>query len=116
MPVLHPQPFKVNKAASHSGEPGVLSTDICEILLGTKPRRHLYRLIAEVKPAVHSDTGWQSRRGSRAGSKVSGGLQDSWAILKTNMVWVLFTAKKEMFSSQTLNKHSKTASDIYNSY
>lgn len=60
MPALHPQPFKVNKAASHSREPGVLNTDICEILLGTKPRRHLYRLIAEVKPTVHFDTGWQS--------------------------------------------------------
>lgn len=63
MPVLHPQPFKVNKAASHSGEPRVLGTDICEILLGTKPRRHLYRLIAEVKPTVHFDTGWQSSQG-----------------------------------------------------
>lgn len=37
--------------------------DFCEILLGTKPRRHLYRLIAEVKPTVHSDTGWQSQQG-----------------------------------------------------
>lgn len=59
---LHPRPFKVNKAASTQGSRG-FGTDICEILLGTKPRRHLYRLIAEVKPTIHFGMGWQNTRG-----------------------------------------------------